>query len=158
MKLQHLFPNEKNRNSQGLGVMAKNAGFTIVEIIIVIALIGTILSILITQLTSTQDQAMRDAARLAMGKVQQSLQLYRVHNHKYPGTDEGLEALVSNTAGSNSWRGPYMEAEKIKDPWNTPMQYETDQKTIKLTSAGPDLEFGTDDDVIYPEPQQGEEK
>ncbi len=130
-----------------------DAGFTIIEIIIVIALIGTILSILITQLTSTQDQAMRDAARLAMGKIQQSLQLYRVHNHKYPGTDQGLEALVSNASGSATWRGPYIEAEKLKDPWNNLMQYETDQKTIKISSAGPDGEFGTEDDVIYPEPK-----
>jgi len=130
---------------------ARQIGFSIIEIIIVMALIGTIMTIIITNLTSTQDEAMKDAARLAMGKIQQSLQLYRVHNFGYPTSDQGLQALVTNAAGSKKWRGPYLEKEKLDDPWGKPFEYESDGRTIKIMSSGPDQTFGTEDDVTFPE-------
>lgn len=125
--------------------------FTLIEIIIVISLMVTLISILATQLTKQQDEAMKDAARLSMGKIEQSLQLYRVHNYRYPTTDQGLEALVTDPGNAKRWRGPYIEESKLKDPWGNDFEYESDGRSIKIISVGPDGSAGTDDDITYPE-------
>jgi general secretion pathway protein G len=134
----------------------RQSGFSLIEILIVMALIGTIMTIIISNLTSTQDEAMKDAARLSMGKITQSLQLYRVHNFSYPTTEQGLNALVTNPGTAKKWRGPYIESEKLDDPWGKPYEYESDGRSVKITSSGPDQSFGTEDDVSYPDGKGGE--
>ena len=126
-------------------------GMSLIEIVIVIALIGTIMSVIISQVTSTSDEAMRDTAFIAMQKIGQNLQIYRVHNHRYPNTEEGLEALVSQPANAKKWRGPYEEAEKLNDPWGMPFRYESDGRKFRIFSDGSDQISGTEDDVSYPE-------
>jgi general secretion pathway protein G len=133
------------------GAQSLEKGFSIIEIIIVIALIGTIMGIIITNLTATQDSALEDASKLAMGKIQQQLQLYRVHNGSYPTTEQGLEALVTNPGNAKKWRGPYIEAEKLKDPWGISYEYESDGRNVQMISAGKDQTLGNEDDVYYPE-------
>lgn len=135
----------------GVGQKARSLGMSLIEIIIVIALIGIIMSIIITQLTTQQDEAMRDAAKLAMGKIQQSLQLYRVHNNRYPTTDQGLDALVRDPGNARKWRGPYIEEGKLQDPWGIKFEYESDGRNVKIVSAGPNGTVGDEDDIVYPE-------
>lgn len=132
-------------------------GMSLIEIIIVISLIGVIMSVIIVNLTNRQDEAMRDAAKLAMGNVAQSLQLYRVHNFKFPGGDQGLDALVTNPGNTAKWRGPYIETQKLNDPWGNKFTYESDGRNFKIMSAGPDGTFGNEDDVSYPEDQKAAE-
>lgn len=126
------------------------AGMSLIEIIIVIALMGTLMTIVISKLTGAQDEAMRDASRLAMQQMDQTLQMYKVHNYKYPTTDEGLGALVHAPAAAKRWRGPYIEEKKLDDPWGNPFSYESDGQTFKITSGGPDGQVGTEDDITYP--------
>ena len=130
---------------------------SLIEIIIVISLIGVIMSVIIVNLTKSQDEAMRDASKLAMGTVAQSLQLYRVHNFRFPGADQGLDALIRNPGNTAKWRGPYIEEQKLRDPWGTKFNYESDGRNFKIISAGPDQSFGNEDDVSYPEEQQPQE-
>ncbi len=127
------------------------SGMTLIEIIIVVALLGTLMTYLVTTLTTTADEAKRDQAKLAMGNISQALQLYRVHNSKYPPSDKGLDALVNNPGDVKSWRGPYIEKEKLLDPWQKDFRYESDGRVYKMTSGGIDEEFDTPDDVTYPE-------
>jgi general secretion pathway protein G len=137
-------------------VAGRQAAMSLIEIIIVISLIGVIMTIVVTQLTSKQDEAMKDAAVLSMGTLGQSLQLYRVHNFKYPGTDQGLDALVRNPGNAAKWRGPYTEEAKLNDPWGTKYGYESDGKNFKIISAGPDTSLGNEDDIFYPEEKKPE--
>jgi general secretion pathway protein G len=134
----------------------KQAAMSLIEIIIVISLIGVIMTIIVTQLTQRQDEALKDAASLGMGTISQSLQLYRVHNFKYPGTEQGLEALLRNPGNAAKWRGPYIEENKLSDPWGTKYQYESDGRTFKIISAGPDQTHGNEDDITYPAEQKSE--
>lgn len=134
------------------------AGMSLIEIIIVIALMGTLMTIVISKLTGTQDKAMEDAARLSMQQMDQTLQMYKVHNNRFPTTDEGLEALVTAPASAKRWRGPYTEKKKLNDPWGNPFSYESDGQTIKIISPGHDGQLGTEDDVIYPNEDGGEAK
>lgn len=140
-----------------LPVAKGQRGMSLIEIVIVIALIGTIMSVIISQVTSTSDEAMRDTAYIAMQKIGQNLQIYRVHNHRYPNTEEGLDALVTQPSNAKKWRGPYEEAEKLNDPWGMPFRYESDGRKFRIFSDGADQISGTDDDVSYPEEDQSEE-
>ena len=125
-------------------------GMSLIEIIIVIALMGTLMTIVITNLTGRQDTAMEDAARLSMAQLQNNLQLYRVHSYKYPTTEEGLDALLTAPSNNTKWRGPYAERQKLNDPWGTKFEYESNGSEFKIISAGKDQVVGTEDDIQYP--------
>ena len=125
-------------------------GMSLIEIIIVIALMGTLMAIVITNLTGRQDEAMKDAAKLSMAQLQNQLQLYRVHNYKYPTTDETLEALITAPSGNTKWRGPYTEKNKLNDPWGNKFGYESNGSDFKIFSPGKDGVEGNEDDITYP--------
>ena len=84
------------------GQTAKNAGMSIIEILIVIALIGTVMAIMVTNLTGEQDEAMKQAlTEISMG-IESSLQMYKVNNYRYPTTEQGLEALITKPSGARN--------------------------------------------------------
>ena len=128
-----------------------NAGLTLIEIIIVVALLGTLMTYLVSNLVGVQDSAKEDQARLGMGVIAQSLQMYRVHNGSFPTTAQGLKALVENPGSSRRWRGPYIEEEKLIDPFGQELSYEAEGRNYKIISGGDDATVGTEDDIFYPE-------
>ena len=129
---------------------------SIIEILIVIALIGTVMAIMVTNLTGRQDEAMKQAAELSMGQLESALQMYKIDNYRYPTTEQGLDALVSKPSGARRWRGPYTEKAKLRDPWDTDFGYESDGKTFKIISAGLDGSLGNEDDITYPREDEEE--
>ena len=70
--------------------MSRQVGMTLIEIMIVIALLGTLMGIIITNLTGAQENAMKDQASLAMAQLSQKLLAYKVDNLRYPTTEHGL--------------------------------------------------------------------
>lgn len=135
----------------------RESGMSIIEILIVIALMGTIMTLIATNVVQRSEEARIEAAVIGMQKIQSSLDMYRIHNYRYPSTEQGLAALVDKPADNNRWRGPYIPAEQLKDPWSNELQYESDGRNFTITSPGPDSTFGTEDDVIYPEPDTDEQ-
>ncbi len=132
------------------------AGMSLIEIIIVVALLGTLMAYMVSNLIGQADQAKVDSAKLAMGGIDQKLQMYRIHNNKYPTSDQGLNALLTAPGDAKAWRGPYIETNKLTDPWDQPFAYEcSDGRNFKITSPGPDGQVGTTDDIVYPE-EKGE--
>ena len=123
---------------------------SLIEIIIVIALIGVIMTIVIRNVTGQQDNAMKDATKIALSGLGQSLNMYRVHNFRYPTTEQGLDALLRNPGADGKWRGPYAEEKHLNDAWGNRVEYESDGTTYKLISRGtkPD---DPSDDISYPE-------
>ena len=137
---------------------AGSKAMTLMEIIIVVALLGTLGVYLITNLTQQADTARIDQAKLGIGNIRQALQLYRVHMKRYPTTDEGLVALLEDT-GDKRWRGPYLDnSSKTVDPWDQEYEYESDGRAYKIICAGSDQQYGTEDDITYPEEQATEEE
>ena len=124
---------------------------SLIEIIIDVALLGTLMAYMVSNLIGQSEEAKKDQTKLAMGVIQQSLQMYRIHNNKYPGTDQGLKALLDNPGDAKTWRGPYIEPNKLKDPWSNDFTYESDGRAFKILSSGPDGQMGTPDDITYPE-------
>lgn len=135
----------------------RQAGMSLIEIMIVFGLIAGLMAFLISNFSQKADQAKADQARIGVGTLQSALQLYRVHNGKYPTTDQGLKALLTAPGDLKSWRGPYTEENKLKDPWNNEYTYESDGKALKIVSGGIDGTVGTDDDIVYPETTSAKE-
>ncbi len=130
----------------------REQGMTIIEILIVIGLIGTLMGIIMTTLIDRGDDAKVDLAKVAMGQLESGLRLYKMHNSRYPTTEEGLQALVTAPAGAKNWRGPYSESDKLNDPWDAPFGYEASgARSFKIISGGPDGQIGNEDDITYPE-------
>ena len=133
------------------GKKEKEKGMTIIEILIVISLLGMVMTLVITNLTDTQEEAQKDAARLAMAQLETNLQMFKIHNFRYPTTEQSLDALVSKPAGAKRWRGPYTQKDKLNDPWGNKFEFESDGKKFTITSPGPDGTVGTEDDIRYPD-------
>jgi general secretion pathway protein G len=136
------------------GKKALQKGLTLIEIIIVVALIGTLMTIIVRNLTQQADTAKEGQAKIGMANVAQALQLYKVQTNHYPTTEQGLNAMLSNP-GEKNWRGPYAEEKQLKDPWGTPYDYTSDGRTFEIICAGKDQTVGTEDDLHYPDRAEG---
>ena len=131
-------------------------GFTLIEVLLVLAILGVIAAMVVPQLLGRQKKANIDATRLSITGLEQALDLYSVdHSGEYPTTAEGLESLLVQPNNDEKWNGPYLkqEAEVPKDPWGRPLQYEypgqhhNQGSKPDISSGGPDKAFGTPDDI-----------
>ena len=111
---------EKPRESRG------KAGFTLIEVLVVVAILGILAAIVVPRIMDRPDEAKRVAAKADIGAIVQALKLYRLDNGFYPSTDQGLGALVqrpaSNPQPTNWKQGGYLER-LPKDPWGSDYQY-----------------------------------
>ncbi|CAB3646967.1 type II secretion system major pseudopilin GspG [Achromobacter pestifer] len=99
-------------------------GFTLIEIMVVLVIMGVLAALVVPNLMERPDQARATAARQDVGSIMQALKLYRLDNGEYPSAAQGLRALVEKpTAGrvSPNWRN-YLER-LPNDPWGRPYQY-----------------------------------
>jgi general secretion pathway protein G len=137
------------RISRPFSANESQEGMTIIEILIVIALMSTIMAILMNAILAKHERAKIDLTAVKLSRLSDSLVQYKLDSPRFPTTDEGLMALREAPAGARNWRGPYTEPDKLLDPWDRPIRYElVNAKTYKLTSAGPNGEFGDEDDII----------
>ncbi len=125
------------------------AGMSLIEIIIVLGLVGGLMAMVVAGVTSGGRTARIHETELSFGQLRSSMQMFRMHNTRYPTSEQGLKSLVENP-GVNTWRGPYCEPELLKDAWGGEIQYEGDGRKMKFTSAGEDEQFGTEDDIMWP--------
>lgn len=129
------------------------SGFTLIEIMIVLAIIGLIFSFVGVNVLNKLKDARKDGARIQMAAYQQSLQAYYLAHSAFPHSSQGLEALIRKPSvgkvPDNYPEGGYFgKKELVKDPWNSPYRYECeDYQNYTLSSDGPDKEAGTDDDI-----------
>jgi general secretion pathway protein G len=101
-------------------------GFTLIEVLVVVAILGILAAIVVPRIMDRPDEAKRVAAKADIGAIVQSLKLYRLDNGFYPSTDQGLSALVQRPTTPpvpNNWKqGGYLER-LPKDPWGSDYQY-----------------------------------
>lgn len=101
-------------------------GFTLVEIMVVVVIIGILGALVVPKLLGRTGEARVTAARTDIATMSQALKLYKLDNQRYPSTEQGLQALVTKpTSGpaANGWKdGGYME-KLPKDPWGNSYQY-----------------------------------
>ncbi len=131
-------------------------GFTLVEILTVLAIIGLLIGVVISNTDKIFGQSQESVARIFVrDSLKTSLVRYRMDLGDYPTTAEGLNALVAPTASnSDRWHGPYLDAPGGKlpvDPWGQPYEYRyPGVKNVggyDLFSKGPDKIADTADDI-----------
>lgn len=139
----------KNETSTSARV-SPEAGFTLLEIIIVLGIVGTLMAVLIGGLGSGQVSAKKKETAVKVNNIQASLLKYQADVGRFPSAAEGLDALLTNPGVGAKWSGPYIGAEDdIKDGWQQKFSYELTPKGAKLISSGPDSQQGTEDDISY---------
>ena len=99
-----------------------NRGFTLIEIMVVIVILGILAGLIIPRIMGRPEEAKQLKARIQIQSLETALRLYRLDNGSYPGTEQGLQALVEQSetgSASGKWRkGGYLEKGKVpKDPW-----------------------------------------
>ncbi|MGY0557266.1 MULTISPECIES: type II secretion system major pseudopilin GspG [unclassified Lysobacter] len=104
----------------------KNAGFTLVELMVVIVIIGLLATVVMINVMPSQDRAMVEKARADVSVLEQAVETYRLENLVYPRTEHGLDALLRAPAGlarpERYRRGGYIRRLPT-DPWGNPYQY-----------------------------------
>jgi general secretion pathway protein G len=124
----------------------RNSGFSLMEIIIVIAIIGIIVGWAATNLFGKQEQAQARMAKAKLTQMSGPLDLYKLDTGRYPNTAEGLKALITNPGNVSNWNGPYVKgAAEIKDPWNNDLIYKSpgdNNRPYDLVSLGADGKEG----------------
>jgi len=106
--------------------MKPKPGFTLLEVLVVVAILGILAALVVPRIMDRPDEAKRFAAKADVGALVQALKLYRLDNGFYPSTDQGLQALVTRPTTQptpNNWKqGGYLER-LPKDPWGGDYQY-----------------------------------
>jgi general secretion pathway protein G len=115
-----------NIRLRGFNARVRQAGFTLVEIMVVVIIIGLLAGIVVPNVMDNLDKANVQKARADFSSLQTALKLYRIDNFTYPTTEQGLEALVTKPSIAPVPRN-YKESGYIdtlnKDPWGNDYQY-----------------------------------
>jgi general secretion pathway protein G len=129
-------------------------GFTLMEMLVVLVVIGLIAAVAIPQVMKLLGNAKAKAARIQLQTVENGLNYFQLDVGRFPSDGEGLKALVVAPANLSSWSGPYVRNEKqLRDPWGRSLIYkaEGDGKPYVLETLGADGEeggSGDDADII----------
>ena len=126
---------------------AARAGFTLVELLLVLAILATLAAIVVPKFTGRRVQADIQAAHTQISRFELALDTFEVDNGYYPKGSEGLKDLVEEPSEAKAWRGPYLEEIPV-DPWGNPYIYRYDNRSFMVLSTGADGQEGTADDIF----------
>lgn len=101
----------------------KQSGFTLIEIMVVVIILGILAATIIPQFIGTTHDAKVSTAKSNIAELESALERFNIHMDRYPTSEEGLKALTEAPAGEEQkWRGPYIKLLR-PDPWGNPYQY-----------------------------------
>ena len=128
-------------------------GFTLVELLLVLVILGTLAAIVIPKFSGRTEQAREAAARTDIANISSALNAYEVDVGSYPRGKDGLLALIEEPRDAVGWHGPYLQKNELPmDPWKNFYIYEYpgqhNPASFDLYSMGPDLKEGGDDDIV----------
>ena len=129
----------------------RREGFTLIEIMVVVVIIGVLAATIIPQFMGTTHDAKVSTAKSNIAELETALERYNIHMDRHPTTEEGLKVLVEAPPGEEKrWRGPYVKMIRV-DPWGEPYQYRNPgvhrKSGFDLWSRGADRADGGEGDA-----------
>ncbi len=128
----------------------KQRGFTLIEIMLVVTIIGILAAVVLPRLVGRTEQARKTAARLQIENISLALEAFEMDNGRLPTTSEGLKALVQKPYNVKNWNGPYLKKGISKDSWGNQYLYSCPSLhgiDYDLYSYGSDGTEGGGDDI-----------
>lgn len=121
-------------------ILRKQEGFTLVELIVVVIIIGLLSGLVLPQFIRQSERATARAAKAQIELLGTALDTFRLDVGRYPTTQEGLQALTQKPGGIDRWDGPYLRKEVPNDPWGRPYIYKSpgDHGPYDILSHGAD--------------------
>ncbi|MBX3674092.1 MAG: type II secretion system major pseudopilin GspG [Burkholderiales bacterium] len=122
-------------------------GFTLLELVMVLVIIGVILAMVGPRVFQNLGRANSETARLKIETIGGQLEVFKLDVGRYPTTQEGLAALIAPPAGASNWNGPYLKDRKVfVDPWGREFQYRSpgEKGGFDIISLGADGKEGGD--------------
>ena len=143
---------DRETQQQGLSLspsrLSVSAGFTLVELLVVMVIIGLLAALVAPRFVRQEEKAKLKAARAQIELLGTALDTFRLDVGRYPTTEEGLEALMRKPGGLERWDGPYLKKEVPADPWGRAYLYTSpgQRGPYDLFSYGADGSPGGDGD------------
>lgn len=136
-------------NTHRASLRRRDAGFTLLELLVVLAIMGLLAAIAGPQVLKYLGSSRTQTAKVQIQNLVASVELFYLDVGRYPSEAEGLKALVEPTPTAPGWNGPYLrKAEALRDPWGAPYLYHSPGKAkpFDVISLGSDgAEGGTGD-------------
>jgi len=118
----------------------KSSGFTLIEVMVVVVILGILAAIVVPKIMSRPEQARIVKVKQDVMAIQSALDLYKLDNSFYPSTDQGLQALVTKPTSDpqpRNWKEDGYLHQLPTDPWGQAYQYINDNEKLKIFSYGP---------------------
>lgn len=141
-----------NRSSAAAALVSRHRrGFTFIEIMLVVVIIGILMAVAVPQMTGKSQKARVTATRQSLQNIATALQMFEVTAGRFPTTQEGIVSLVERPSGldQDEWDGPYLK-EMPLDAWKQEFVYRSpgeQNEDYDLMSKGPDRQENTEDDL-----------
>lgn len=135
----------------------KDGGYTLTEILVVMAVIGLIAAVLTPGLVGQLGRARAKTAQMQLETIASGVEMFRADVGRYPTDSEGLNVLVNQPSDAEGWTGPYLKnARVLQDPWGNAVSYKSEGRSFVVRSLGADgaaSGFGLDRDLVAPSAQ-----
>ncbi len=130
--------------------MNRNLGFTLLELLVVIVIIGLLAGYVAPRYFSQVGKSEIQVAKAQIESIEKALDQFRLDVRRYPTAEEGLDALVAKPSSASTWSGPYLKKAVPADPWGRPYVYRVpgEKAEFQLISLGRDgKQGGTGEDA-----------
>ena len=139
---------KKFSRSVSLSQLSASGGFTLVELLVVMIIIGLLAALVGPRFIRQEEKARLKAAKAQIELLGTALDTFRLDVGRYPSTEEGLEALRTKPGGLERWDGPYLKKELPQDPWGKAYAYRSPSEhgPFEIVSYGADGTAGGEGD------------